>query len=219
MIYYKVHLSTNKKVIGKGGFPQCKGVPNGLTYKIYDKPNSMTNLNNHEFPDFIPNLIWELEDDSFLTEVISPSMIKSRGLLVNEKVKIILENSNLHNVTFFTSTIIHKKKYHVYFWMHILDSKLKGVDFEYSTFIEVDLFGNKVKDLKIHSSQEYQNAWSNTESNSNFIQASCLKMDNEYSKYDMIYSFNLSQEILISHDLFLKIKSVTGLDFVKLNLD
>ena len=38
-------------------YPQCKGVPDGFNFTMYDKPNSITNLDNDFFPDFDPEII------------------------------------------------------------------------------------------------------------------------------------------------------------------
>lgn len=48
MEYLIATNETDPKIIGKPGYPQCKGVPTGmgLTFKWLEGPNSMTKLSN-----------------------------------------------------------------------------------------------------------------------------------------------------------------------------
>lgn len=111
MKYFLVANSTNNQIIGKK-YPQCKGMPSkmGLTFKWFEQPNSMTKLTNDEFPNFEPELIFELEEKALLTDVVSPSNILAKGLLVNERVKNIFSHFKLMEHRYYPATLIVEGK-------------------------------------------------------------------------------------------------------------
>lgn len=214
MPYNKLHLSVETKIIGRK-YPQCKGVPNGYNFEMYKLDNSMTKLNNKQFPSVIPNLFWELEDSAKLTDFISPSNI-CIGLLINEKVKNILENFELGNAKFYNAKIIFKEKQYNYFWLHIIDNGLEGVDYENSIFKEVDPLNNIIKEVDIKNQQEYFFYFDNRSELLGQIAADNLTLYPPYSLLDIIYSPKISSRIIVSEALKKALANINSVVFTNL---
>lgn len=161
MKYYSISNETNEKIIGKK-YPQCKGMPSnmGLTFKWFEQPNSMTKLTNDDFPDFEPELIFELEEKAILTDVVSPSNISAKGFLINQKVKDIFSHFNLMEHRYYPSTLIVKGNKLPYYWLHFKDSEekyLSGVDYSESHFSVTNLAYIKIEDIQILSRDDFWN--------------------------------------------------------------
>jgi len=161
MEYYILSNSTDEKIIGKK-YPQCKGIPSdmGLTSKWFEQPNSMTKLTNDEFPDFEPELIFELEEKAILTDVVSPSNISAKGFLVNEKVKSILSDFTLMEHKYYPAILIFKGSKLPYYWLHFKENEntfLGGIDFPDSIFKITNLAFMKIDDVKILSYDDFWN--------------------------------------------------------------
>ncbi len=157
--YYIASNSTDEKIIGKK-YPQCKGLPSGmgLTFDWFDRPNSMTNLNNDEFPNFEPELFFELEEKAILTDIISPSNVSAKGFLVNQKVKDILSEFNLMEHKYYPATLIVKGDKLKYYWLHFYDNEekyLNGIDYKLSNFFISDLTFRKTDDIIIVSRDDF----------------------------------------------------------------
>lgn len=153
-------LSTDKKTIGTSGYPQCKSVPKslGLDFSWFDNPNSMTNLDNDDFPNFKPNLLFELEDKAILTDVISPSNISAKGFLISSKLKKILDNFNLMEHRYYGATVISKGIEKEYFWLHFkdCDEKYLGeINFVSSSFYVANLAFVRIDDIIIKSYKDF----------------------------------------------------------------
>jgi hypothetical protein len=160
MEYFIATNATDKKIIGKAGYPQCKGVPSsmGLTFKWLERPNSMTNLTNAEFPDFEPELIFELEEKAVLTDVVSPCNISAKGFLINSKVKNVFSQFNLMEHRYYPATLIVKGERHEYFWTHFKELEeyyLSKINFSKSAFYIGNLARRKEADLEIASVEDY----------------------------------------------------------------
>ncbi len=152
MKYYLLSHSAVKKIVGD--FPQT------VSTEVIDvnnefEPTSRANLTNKHFPTVQPNLEFELSNKAKLTDVISASNIEARGLLVNEKVKTILEQFNILNHKFYPGSVTVKGKKTPYYWLHIVNNSLEGIDFEKSKFMEIGFTGRKIGDVEINSLKDY----------------------------------------------------------------
>jgi hypothetical protein len=82
MEYYILKNATTRKQVGH--YIQTAGWVDGCNINA---PNSMANLDSEEFPNFIPDLRFDLEEKAKLTDIVSASNIVAHGFLINEKVK------------------------------------------------------------------------------------------------------------------------------------
>lgn len=90
MKFYKISNSTNEKEVGT--FLQCKGIITGKNADWFKAPNSMTNLTNDDFPTLQPDLRFELEEKAIKTDLIKPSNISAKGLLVSKRLLSFLSS-------------------------------------------------------------------------------------------------------------------------------
>lgn len=218
-MYYRLTLASAKKTIGKSGYPQCKGVPKslGLDFSWFDEPNSMTNLDNDNFPNFKPNLIFELEEKATLTDVISPSNISAKGLLINDKLRNILDVFNLMEHRYYDATVISKGVEKNYFWLHFKDCDEKylgGIDYGDSSFYVANLAFTKIDDIDIKS---YQDFWEKKMNLSmKHILGSEIKLSEslENKKLDLFYFPYVLNDYLISEKLYKSIidNEITGFE-------
>lgn len=213
MNYYNITTSSERKQIGV--YPQCKGMPDGFNYKWFEEPNSMTNLTNDEFPNVAPNLIFELEERAKLTDVISPSNLSAKGILMNEKVKKIIDQFEIAEHNYYPATITHKGITYNYYWLHFVKKDLSGVDFEKSIFYKSEFGFDKGDYLKIDS---HQKALKIYDEEDYFIHLEKLVLNSNQSQIHFFY-------LPILHNLFaseniseaLKTNRVTGINLTLVN--
>ncbi|MBL4715988.1 MAG: hypothetical protein JKX95_05085 [Bacteroidia bacterium] len=152
MKYYILSHASDQKVIGE--YPQTKPTEAPYQNGLFD-PDSRSNLENDKFPEIPPKLDLELDKKAKLTDIISASNIQAVGLFINEKVKNILSEFNILNHEFYEGSLSHNGKTDPYFWLHIVNDSLKGIDFENSIFAETDLFGDKVNEVRVDSESDW----------------------------------------------------------------
>lgn len=98
-------------------------------------PNSRCNLKFDEFPDFIPDLRFELEDAAKLTDILKEDNIIAKGFLVNEKVKKIFDQCLLPEHRYYDATVMDQKGNIIpYYWIHLISNDYQMVDFQQSVF-------------------------------------------------------------------------------------
>lgn len=220
MKYYILSYSTKEEEIGTSDFPQCEQI----AYKILKEPNSVVNLNNENFPPFIPNLSLKLKEDAILTDAISPSNISAIGFIINNKIKNIFSEFNLLEHKYYNATVMDSKNtQHNYFWLHFKENRelfFKNIDYNKSHFHVTDLAFNKIEDIEIMS---YNNYLENQKKLTfKYISASKLYLKEELVKrnYDLFYIRYLFLKPLISERLvqLLKLNNVTGLNIEKQNI-
>ena len=158
MKYYLLSKSTDEKIIGR--YPQCKGLPSGmgLTYEWFEQPNSMTKLRNDDFPEFDPELIFELEKKAILSDVVIPSNIIAKGFLVNEKVKDLFSQFKLMEHKYYPANLFFKGVEYQYYWLHFKDCEEKylgNIDYQNSSFFVSNLALMKEKDISIISRDDF----------------------------------------------------------------
>jgi hypothetical protein len=152
MKYFLISHSSDRKEIGD--YPQT------IPTEVIDanggfEETSRANLTNEHFPNVSPALEFELAKKAKLTDVLSASNIQARGLLVNEKVKKILEQFNIMNHKFYLGSVTAKGKKLPYYWLHIVNTSFDGIDFEKSNFIETGFTGRKIGDVEINTFEDY----------------------------------------------------------------
>jgi hypothetical protein len=211
MKYYLLSNATDEKEIGKT-YPQCKGVPNGYTFAWYDEPDSMTNLINKEFPKNNPNLIFELEEKAILTDVVSPSNISARGILMNERALNIINKKKILNNEIYSGELKKGNEKFKYYWLHLVHDNFDNIDFINSNFIETNLFRHKVSDLKIENEYQFKIEFEKCLKRSNIISVERLKLKTTFN-YDLFFFPKIHSDLIVSEVLLNKLESenITGI--------
>lgn len=126
------------------------------SYEDYDFKgfNSVYNLDSDCFPDFTPDIRFKLAKGAKLCDVMGQGTISACGLLINEKVKEVLEQFNLIPHKYFSATIEDKGVIHQYFWVHFVwEDGIKHLDFENSKF-QINEFGDNLGEVEIETYKE-----------------------------------------------------------------
>lgn len=126
-------------------FPQTVGLFPG-----YDEyaPNSMTRLTNAEFPVIPPDLRFVLDPKTWLTDVISVGNISASGLLVNGRLKEVLEEYKIPNHEFYEADVHDTHSVYRYFWLHIVPDDEEWIDFSRSRFAVYELPLSRIDKLR-----------------------------------------------------------------------
>ena len=224
MKYFFISNSGDENIIGKVA-PQCKGIPSVIKngYKWFDQPNSMTLLNNESFPNFKPDLIFELDENALLTDIVSPSNITAKGFLINEKTKDVIIKFNLNNYQLYPATLIVKKSMLKYYWLHFKtehDFLLRNIDYQKSQFHICDLTYTKSNEVEIKSYEDYlikrKNLFLQYISASKIIVNELIKN----KEYDLFYFGNMFLHCFVSDRLVseLRANNITGFDLKDQNI-
>ncbi|MFN8294871.1 MAG: hypothetical protein U0T69_01690 [Chitinophagales bacterium] len=210
MKYYLITNATNKKETGLVG-PQCMVFPSGYNLDWYEQPNSMTKLSNDRIPDFEPELIFELDKKAKLTDFISQSIISSRGLLINKKVKDILEQFRLPEHKFYPAKIFHKNEVFQYFWLHLIDNNYDDIDYSKSIFYEGYTAGWKKENVTLNCFEDLIEL-RNKDFKLIFAENLVFKDSQKYTNFDMLLYSYLHQDIIISKEVISSFveKKITG---------
>lgn len=210
MKYYLLSNSAKKNEVGT--YPQTTGLVDG--YEEFAE-NSMVNLNSDEFPNFVPDLRFELDEDAILTDIISPSNLDyAKGLMMNERAKKIFESFNLNTHKFYEASIIAGSTQFTYYWMHTIPPTLDIVDFANSSFLEVLPTQEKIQRI-FHNYDEYEKYGNDDLPNDLEVEKLTLIQSFNSKKVDLFSLPGLFTSFLISQKLYDKIKEMqlTGLHF------
>lgn len=202
MDYYLLSNSTDEKIVGKQ-YPQCKGMPTGmgLTSKWFEQPNSMTKLTNDEFPNFEPELIFELDEKAKLTDVVTPSNISAKGLLVNDKLKNIFDSFNLMEHKYYPATLIVNGEKRNYYWLHFKESNdvfLNYIDFDKSSFYIGNLARWKEATIEINSIDDYYQSKKNLGFKTINFEQLFFKENFKQNPIELFYINNLHNDFIIN---------------------
>jgi hypothetical protein len=217
--YYIISNSTDESIIGKK-YPQTKGIPQGYTFKWYDSENSMTRLTNKEYPNFKPDLKFELEEKAILTDVVSVGNISCRGFLLNDKLKPLFETFNIIDYKFYDSELKYQNDWINYFWFHPVKNNLNGVDFYKSKFIITNLAFIKKADVEINSLDDYEKA--REENKWKHIRVEKLILTDEFKNKELdLFFFPLIHSYIFVSDRMVNLiekNSITGFNIEKQNI-
>ena len=138
---YHLEVSTNLEEIG--AFFQVKSMSAGYDYTASNSIQAMDRLKNSEFPAFTPNLdSFLLKPKSKMTDIISTGYASSKGFLVSEKVKDLLNGFLIDKSIIFPASVFYKKRRYEYSFVYIASYIIKNslVDFLKSFFVEKKIF-------------------------------------------------------------------------------
>lgn len=124
-LFFKAFNSGNLNEIGH--YPQTS-LRKGYNPNL---PSSIWNVKYNEFPDFILNYELELHKDAVPTNYIEG--ISNLGMIVDFKLKIILEKVNLPEHQFYPIKVYQNGKQIEYYYFHFVNNLLEYVDTKSST--------------------------------------------------------------------------------------
>lgn len=217
-MYYKLRNAITRKQVGYQF--QTTGFIDA--YAHYG-PNSRIRLEWDKFPDFVPDLRFELHKKSKLTDVVAASNISARGFLINEKVKEIFDECLLPEHRYYEATLLnHDGNVLPYYWLHLISNDYKMIDFESSIFRKTkDLIKfNSIKEDPIYpikDLKDFKDTNSSIFENNIFIVFDVLKIHNT-QKYDMLHFGDIDvNSVFISEKLatLLKKAKITGIDIIE----
>lgn len=213
MKYFFLKNSAKKEEIGNV-YPQCEGMAEGYTHKRFEQPNSMTKLTNDSFPGQDPDLLFDLNKKGILTDVVSPSNLSAKGLLVNQRTKHILDEFDLMPHKYYPATIREKGISYDYFWLHLVKKDLSGIDFQESEFEITNLVYMPISDIEISDFEDYMEKAKSL--SMKHIRAKKIVLDKTI-KTDLIYFRYISSDILISENLAIELakSNITGIEIVE----
>jgi len=192
MKYYRLENSVNTKEIGRHAIQ--------LDFADKKTMDSCWSLVNDEFPDFKPDLRFNLEKGSKLTDVVS-SGVDVPNFMINERVKNIFEQCKLPEHRYYEATVTdHKGVVHPYYCIHILPNDYSMVDFDKTIFKKTEepmkiwpdsVFSNvkEIKDapeIQIKSLEEKEKFKDEFFPNDLYVVLDVLRI-HDSEKYDMFF--------------------------------
>ena len=192
MKYFRLKNSVNTKEIGR----------HYLQTTFADKKtlDSGCSLVRDEFPNFKPNLRFDLEKGSKLTDVIT-SCVEVPGFTINERVKNIFDQCKLPEHRYYEATVTDNKGVvHPYYCLHILPNDYSMVDFDKTIFKKTEefmkswsgeLFSNvekikKAPEIQIKNLEELEKYKDEFFPNDIYVIMDVLRI-HDHEKYDMLY--------------------------------
>ena len=192
MKYYRLENSVNTKEIGWHAIQ--------LDFADKKTMDSCWSLVNDEFPDFKPDLRFNLEKGSKLTDVVS-SGVDVPNFMINERVKNIFEQCKLPEHRYYEATVTdHKGVVHPYYCLHILPNDYSMIDFDKTIFKKTEepmktwpelAFSNvkKIKDapeIQIKDLEELEKYKEEFFPNDLYVVLDVLRI-HDSEKYDMLF--------------------------------
>ncbi|RAV28332.1 hypothetical protein [Sinomicrobium soli] len=180
MRYYSIGVSDDLKIIGY--YPQLK-FKEGYNPSL---PEGYYNLPIHHFPDFVPNLEYELHKDASPVNILPPYPGRF-AFIIDEKVKNILEKHCLPPHTFYPTKVFHNDKVLQYYWFHYIPNDFWELidnknSFAYVYQIKKATF-TKIMEIPIISKEQILNEQKKY-TGLTPISLGKLKMSVEFCKYD-----------------------------------
>ena len=192
MKYYRLDNSVNTKEIGRHYLQ--------TTFADKKTMDSCWSLVDEEFPDFKPDLRFDLEKGSKLTDVVS-SGVDVPGFMINERVKNIFEQCKLPEHRYYEATVKDLKGViHPYYCLHILPNDYSMIDFDRTMFKKTEepmktwpelAFPNveKIKnapEIRIKSLEEMKKYEDEFFPNDLYVVLDVLRI-HDREKYDMLF--------------------------------
>lgn len=144
-MYYTIENRTDKEV--GNVYPQAGCLSQNLTRSIkFD-----------EFVNFDSELLFQLEPKAKLTDVLSQASIPVYGLLINKKVKDLLQGFNLMRHRYYKCLVKdHKGITHDYYWLHVADNTvLDKIEYGESKFYTIE-YGYREGEIALKSYDDYK---------------------------------------------------------------
>jgi hypothetical protein len=178
MPFYSIKTTSERKIIGPE-YPQIQTMDGNIHR---DAEDSVYNVFCDTFPHFEPNLDhFVLHEKALLTDIVSAAMI-SCGLVVNQKVKMILEDYRLPPHKFYPAVIKHKGSFHKnYFWFYFISDIFNYIDYKETKFIITDMFDNKIEDCNNINSASSLRSLKNDLPDDKNVDSELIRLDSKTS--------------------------------------
>ncbi|MBK8875579.1 MAG: hypothetical protein IPN13_17345 [Bacteroidetes bacterium] len=206
MKYYRISNSTGKET-GRT-YPQLHCLTQPYAHS----------MSSWEFPGFTPILNFELNKTAKLTDVLSQSSIGATGLLINDKVKDILNQFKLMGHKYYDANIVIPKSGEKlsYYWLHLCHTELAlQLDYSKSVFYETEwAFRKEV--IKIKSFDHYKELKSGDNQAKFGVKLDEIFVSEEFDKgLDFFTFLPFSKFEIISSELkrALELNNVTGIQY------
>ena len=112
-------------------------------------------LRTDSFPNFIPDLRFDLVNGAKLTDVIGQATISARGLLVSKQVKEIFTNYSCIPYKTYKAFINIKSKKEEYYWIHFVWKEgIELIDYKSSKWY-IKRISKNLGEIKIESRKEH----------------------------------------------------------------
>lgn len=203
MKYYVLSHSAEKNEVGD--WPQADSTE--VNHISENDPKSRANLSNEHFPEVGPSLDLKLSKKAKFTDIVSTSNITARGIFVSEEVKKSLEKFKIMNHKFYPGSVLVKEERKIFYWLHIVNDSLKGIDFEKSKFAEYDICGDVERSGIIWRSEKELYSMSLECDGLNYIGAGEIVLKEEYRKFDIFLFPNIHRDIIISEAVLNDLKA------------
>ena len=150
MKYYRLENSVNTKETGRNAIQ--------LTFADKKTMDSCWSLVDEEFPNFKPDLRFDLEKGSKLTDLVS-SGVDVPGFMINERVKNIFEQCKLPEHRYYEASVKdHKGVVHPYYYLHIMPNDYSIIDFDKTIFKKTEEPMKIWPELAFQNVEEIKNA-------------------------------------------------------------
>ncbi|MHA7056064.1 hypothetical protein ACWGOQ_0002520 [Aquimarina sp. M1] len=204
MKYYNIGISDDLEIIGY--YPQTE-----LKKGYNPRRNGCFDVNNHSFPDFVPNYELELHSKAFPTGFL-PRAGASFGMIVNEKTKRVFQEHILPPHAFYPMKVYHNEIILKYYWFHCIPNDFwRLIDAE-NSFAEVFNFKTRtvVRKILINSRDQIINEIKKNKYPLT-LRLGNLKMNSDFFNYDF-YKIDAFNHKIISKRLknALEAADVTG---------
>ena len=125
------NLGTSENLYTIGSYPQISQTENN----IFNSPFSTQRINYGNIPNEIPYLELEFYKNAKITDMLS-STTPYFGLIINVKLKNLLEQFNIPKYKFYP-IVLFRNKINVkdYYWFNFYDDIFQYIDMERSKFI------------------------------------------------------------------------------------
>ncbi len=204
-MYYKIEHNTDAKVSGST-YPQaeCLTLSNAHSIK-FDEFSNPDNL----------KLEFKLASRAKLTDVLSQAAISAHGLLINQKLRDILEGFNLMQHQYYPVNVVTKKSIEQYYWLHLVDNSfVHFIEYSESKFFRTK-FAYREEEIDLESYEDY------IEKKTRFgtmcgIQSDFLKLTSNFkSRLDLFVFSRFDSSIYVTEKLKSKISDIgfTGIMF------
>ena len=191
MKYFRLENSVNTKETGRNAIQ--------LTFADKKTMDSCWGLVDEEFPNFKPDLRFDLEKGSKLTDLVS-SGVDVPGFMINERVKNIFEQCKLPEHRYYEASVKdHKGVVHPYYYLHIMPNDYSMVDFDKTIFkkteepmkIWPELAFQNVEEIKKAPEIQIKNVAEMKKYEDEFFPNLYVVLDvlriHDREKYDMLY--------------------------------
>jgi hypothetical protein len=185
---------------------------------VYPQVNCITqeqahNLYANEFPSYDPELIFELNKNAKLTDVLSQAAISAQGLLVSDRMKSVLENHAIMKHRYYPVTIKMKNENFTYYWLHLNDDFTGYIDYKQTEFYWTKSTFRK-GNIQLSNFQEYLQK---KQENGRLWDVSIDKLklaDNFDNSLNLVSFFPFDLKIYVSSNLkiILSNEQITGLN-------